>query len=136
MGVSLNPATLLSGQGIDVSSLVNQLLAKNSGQLTEWQTEQYTLQSQASALNTINNDLTNLATAMTALSDPLGAITAQSATSSDSGVLTATAQTSALPGNHSIVVTNLASAGHSVHQRVRGRGRRIDFAHGRHDRGN
>ncbi len=99
MGVSLNPATLLSGQGIDVSSLVNQLLAKNSGQLTEWQTEQYTLQSQASALNTINNDLTNLATAMTALSDPLGAITAQSATSSNSSVLTATAQTSALPGN-------------------------------------
>jgi flagellar hook-associated protein 2 len=111
MGVSLNPATLLSGQGIDVSSLVNQLLAKNSGQLTEWQTEQYTLQSQASALNTINNDLTNLATAMTALSDPLGAITAQSATSSNSSVLTATAQTSALPGTHSIVVTNLASAG-------------------------
>jgi flagellar hook-associated protein 2 len=111
MGVSLNPATLLSGQGIDVSSLVNQLLAKNSGQLTEWQTEQYTLQSQATALNSINNDLTSLATAMTALSDPLGAITAQAATSSNSGVLTATAQTTALPGNHSIVVTSLASAG-------------------------
>ena len=35
MGVSLNPAALLSGQGLDVSSLVNQILAKNSGQLTE-----------------------------------------------------------------------------------------------------
>lgn len=111
MGVSLNPATLLCGQGIDVSSLVNQVLAESSGQLTEWDTEQSTLQSQSGALNSINNDLTSLATAMTALSDPLGAITSQSATSSNTSVLTATAQTSALPGNHSIVVTSLASSG-------------------------
>ena len=111
MGVSLNPAALLSGQGIDVSSLVNQILAKGSGQLTEWQSEQYTLQSQASALNTVNNDLTNLATAITALSDPLGAITSQAATSSNSSVLTATALTTAIPGTHSIAVTNVASAG-------------------------
>ena len=111
MGVSLNPATLLSGQGIDVSSLVNQILAKSSGQLTEWDSEQSTLQSQASALNSINSDLNSLATAVTALSDPLGAITSQAATSSNSSVLTAIAQTTALPGNHSIVVTNLASAG-------------------------
>ncbi len=111
MGISLNPASILSGQGIDVSSLVSQILSESSGQLTEWQSEQSTLQSQASDLNVLNSGLTNLATAVTALADPLGALTAQTATSSNTGVLTATAQTSAVAGNHSIVVTNLASAG-------------------------
>ncbi len=111
MGISLNPATLLNGQGIDVSSLVNEILSESSGQLTQWQGEQSTLQFQASALTSINNDLSNLATAVSALSDPMGSLAAQAATSSDSSVLTATAQTSALAGNHSIVLTSLASAG-------------------------
>jgi flagellar hook-associated protein 2 len=111
MGISLNPASILSGQGIDVSSLVSQILSESSGQLTEWQSEQSTLQSQASDLTAINSALTNLATAVTALSDPLGALTAQAATSSNTGVLSATAQTSAVAGNYSIVVTNQASAG-------------------------
>lgn len=111
MGISLNPATLLSGQGLDVSSLVSQILSESSGQLTEWQGEQTTLQSQASDLTAINSALTNLATAVTALADPLGALTAQSATSSDTGVLTATADTSAVAGTHTVAVSNLATAG-------------------------
>src|SRR6266849_9919095 len=111
MGISFNPAALLSGQGLDVGALVSQILSESSGQLTEWQNEQSTLQAQSSDLTAINSALTNLATAVTALADPLGALTAQSATSSDTGVLTATAQTSAVAGNHSIVVSNLASAG-------------------------
>jgi flagellar hook-associated protein 2 len=111
MGISLNPATLLSGQGLDVSSLVSQILSESSGQLTQWQGEQTTLQSQASDLTAINTDLTNLATAVTALADPLGALTAQSATSSDTSVLSATADTTAAAGTHTIAVTNLATAG-------------------------
>jgi len=111
MGISFNPSSLLNGQGIDVSSLVSQILSNSSGQLTEWQSEQTTLQGQASDLTVLNTALTNLATAVTALADPLGALTAQSATSSNTGVLNATASTSAVAGNHAIVVTNLASAG-------------------------
>lgn len=111
MGISLNPATLLSGQGINVSNLVNQVLAESSGQLTEWDGEQSTLQSQASALTSINSDLNNLATAVAVLSDPLGAITGQAATSSDNSILTATAQTGALAGNHTVLASNLASVG-------------------------
>jgi len=111
MGISLNPATLLSGQGLDVSSLVSQILSESSGQLTQWQGEQTTLQSQASDLTAINTDLTNLATAVTALADPLGALTAQSATSSDTSVLSATADTTAAAGTHTIAVDNLATAG-------------------------
>jgi flagellar hook-associated protein 2 len=111
MGISLNPAALLNGQGIDVSSLVQQIMSESDGQLTEWQNEQATLQTQASYLTSINSDLSNLATAVQALSDPLGALTAVSATSSDDSVLTATATSSATAGMHQIVVNNLATAG-------------------------
>ncbi len=111
MGISLNPASLLSGQGIDVSTVVSELLNQKSGQLTEWQGEQTTLESQASVLNSINIDLSSLATAVSALSDPLGAVTAQAATSSDTSVLNATAQTSAAAGTHTVVVSSLATAG-------------------------
>jgi len=110
MGISLNPSTLLNGQGIDVSSLVQQVLRESSGQLTEWQNEQATLQTQASDLTGINGDLSNLAAAVQALSDPLGALSSMTATSSDSNVLTATAA-SATAGTHQIVVSNLATAG-------------------------
>ena len=111
MGVSLNPSSLLSGEGLDVSSLVTQLMNQKSGQLTEWQNEQTTLQQQAGLLKSINDDLTKLADAVTTLSDPLGALTAQAATSTNSTIVTATAQANAVPGSHSIVVSNLATAG-------------------------
>ena len=111
MGVSLNPASLLSGQGLDVNSLVNQLLSQKSGQLTAWQNEQTTLQLQAGLLKSINDDLGNLATAVNALSDPLGALMTPAATSSNTGILTATATTLAISGQHTIVVNNLATQG-------------------------
>ncbi|MGC2447578.1 MAG: flagellar filament capping protein FliD [Candidatus Sulfotelmatobacter sp.] len=111
MGISFNPSTLLNGQGIDVSSLVQQVMSESSGQLTTWQNELGTLQSQSSDLTTINSNLSSLATAVQALSDPLGALTAQTATSSDSGILTASAASGAVAGRHQIVVSNLASPG-------------------------
>jgi hypothetical protein len=60
MGVSLNPATILSGQGIDVSSVVQQIISGQSGPLSVWQGEQTTIASQNGELDGINNDLTNL----------------------------------------------------------------------------
>lgn len=111
MGISLNPSALLNGQGINVSSLVQQILSQSSGELTVWQTEQTTLQSQASDLSVIKGDLNNLLTAVQALSDPLGALTAMTATSSDTSLLTANATSSASSATHEIVVGNLATAG-------------------------
>ncbi|HYA24157.1 MAG TPA: flagellar cap protein FliD N-terminal domain-containing protein, partial [Terriglobales bacterium] len=111
MGISFNAAQLLNGSGIDVNSLVSQIQSQESGQLTVWQQEQTTLQTQATDLNAINTDLNNLATAVQALSDPTGALATMSATSSMPAILTATAQNSAAPGNHTIVVSALASAG-------------------------
>jgi len=111
MGISLNPSTLLSGQGIDVSSLVQEVLSESSGQLTEWENEQSTLQSQASDLTSINTDLSSLASAMQALDDPLGALTQLTATSSDDTVLTAATSSGAAAGTYDIAVNNLATAG-------------------------
>ena len=111
MSISLNPFTLLSGEGLDVTSLVNQILNQKSGQLSQWGSEQSLLRVQAGILNTINADLSSLKSAVTELSDPLGALTAQQATSSNPAILTAQADTSALAGTHSIIVNNLASAG-------------------------
>jgi flagellar hook-associated protein 2 len=111
VGVSLNPSTILSGQGIDVSSLVQQIITSQSGQLSVWQGQQTTLATQDGVLEGLNNNLTNLQTAVAALADPIGALTAQAATSSQPAAFTAAAQSTAISGTHQIVVTSLASNG-------------------------
>jgi flagellar hook-associated protein 2 len=111
MGVSLNPSTILSGQGIDVSSVVSQIIGEQSGQLSVWEGQQTTLATQDGLLEGEENNLVNLQTAVAALADPAGALTAQAVTSTDPGVVTASAQNSALAGTHQIVVTSLATTG-------------------------
>jgi flagellar hook-associated protein 2 len=111
MGVSLNPAAILSGQGLDVTSVVSQIIASQSGPLTVWSQQQTTIASENGALDGINNDLANLQTAVQALADPAGALAAQAATSSDSSILTATAQSTAITGTHQIVVSSVATTG-------------------------
>ena len=111
MGVSLNPSTILSGQGIDVSSVVSQIISEQSGQLTVWQGQQTSFATQDGLLEGEENNLTNLQTAVAALADPTGALTAQAATSSNPGVVTAVAQNSAIAGTHQIEVTSLATTG-------------------------
>src|SRR5260370_36815157 len=111
MAIGLNPATILSGQGLDVASLVQQIIASESGQLNVWQAQQTTLATQDGLLAGMNNNLTNLQTAVAALASPTGALTAQAASSSQPGALTAAAQSTAISGTHQIVVTSLATAG-------------------------
>ena len=89
MGISFNAASLLSGNGINVNAVVSELQSASSGQLTTWQQDQTDLQTQQSLLTSINSDLTNLASAVSALSDPAGALTSVSATSSQPVILTA-----------------------------------------------
>jgi len=109
MSVSFNPSGLLSGSGIDVNTVVSQLISQQSAPLQIMQQQQTDLQNQSDALTSINQDLTDLAAAVSALADPTGGLSALGATSSDSSILTATAQTSATPGIHTVVVNNLAT---------------------------
>ncbi|MGA9356378.1 MAG: flagellar filament capping protein FliD [Terriglobales bacterium] len=111
MGISFNAASLLSGSGIDVSQIISELQAGQSGQLTAWKADQTTLQTQATTIGNINSDLANLLSASQALSDPTGALTGLTATSSESAVLTASVQAGATPASYNVVVSGLATTG-------------------------
>ena len=109
--ISLNSATLLSGNGIDVNSLVAAVQAPVQSQIQLYQQQQTGLQTQASLLTTLNSDLNNLASTVNSLTDVLGPLTAQTVNSSQPSILTGTAQATATPGNHTIVVSTLATQG-------------------------
>jgi flagellar hook-associated protein 2 len=109
MGISFNAASLLNGNGIDVSAVVSEIQSAQSGQLTAWQGDLTNLQTQATAETSINNDLSNLASAVQGLTN--GALAAVTALSSESAIVSATAQTGATAGNYTVVVTGLASIG-------------------------
>ncbi|MBZ5657305.1 MAG: flagellar filament capping protein FliD [Acidobacteriia bacterium] len=111
MAISFNATSLLNGNGIDVKSIVNQILDQQTGPLTAWQNEQTDLATQAGLLGGLNNNLTNLAAAVLSLANSSGPLASQSATSSDSSILTASAATTAAAGTHQIVVSKLATAG-------------------------
>ncbi len=111
MGISFNTAALLSGNGIDVNSVVSEIQASQSGQLTAWQSDVTTLKTQATAINSISTDLSALQTAVQALADPTGVLTQLSAGSSEPTVVSATAQSGATAGIYNITVSTLASAG-------------------------
>ena len=111
MGVSLNPATILSGQGIDVSSVVQQIIGEQSGQLNVWQGQETTFATQDGLLEGEENNLLNLQTAVAALADPTGALTAQAAISSQPGVLRRPLRAPPIAGTHQVVVTSLATTG-------------------------
>lgn len=111
MGISFNAASLLSGNGIDVNSVVNELLDQKNGVLSLWQQEQSELQSQASDLNLINNALTSLGTSVSSLSDVLGPLAAKTVSSSDSSIVSGSAQISASTGVHQVAVNGLATVG-------------------------
>ncbi len=111
MGVSFNALALLNGNGINVSSVVTAILTPQTAPLTIWQNQQTDLSSQAGLLAGINNNLTSLATAVSTLAAPNGALSAIAATSSQPSILTASAQASATSGTHQIVVSTLATTG-------------------------
>src|SRR5260370_1330805 len=109
MGISFNAAALLNGNGIDVKSVVNAILNRQTGPLTIWQNQQTDLSTQTALLSGLNNNLTSLAAAAISLANPTGPLASLAATSSDSSILTASADTTATAGTHQIVVSNLAT---------------------------
>ncbi len=111
MGISFNAASLLNGNGINVSSIVSEIQAGQSGQVTAWKADQTTLQTEATTIGNINSDLSSLATAVQALSDPTGALTGLTATSSVSPILTASVQAGATAASYTVVVSGLATTG-------------------------
>jgi flagellar hook-associated protein 2 len=103
-------SSLGTGQGIDVTSTVNQLITNLRGPEQVWQTQQQILAGQSSALTQLNTEVTALSNSVDTLNDPAGALSARAVSSSQSAIVTATASNSTPVGSHTIVVNNLASS--------------------------
>jgi flagellar hook-associated protein 2 len=95
--------------GINWTNIINDMVSAESAPITQWQTQQTTLNSQNSAYQTIGADLTNLQNDVATLSAP-GFFQSATAASSDPGVVTATAQTGTPVGTYTFAVSQLATA--------------------------
>jgi flagellar hook-associated protein 2 len=105
----LNSATNTSGSGIDVTSMVDAILELDAAPEVNLQNQVTALNSQTSALTTIENDLTSLQTAVQALNDPMGAFSDVTVTSTNNNVVSATAANGTAAGSHTITVSSLAT---------------------------
>ncbi|MGO9445297.1 MAG: flagellar filament capping protein FliD [Thiobacillaceae bacterium] len=95
------------GSGLNVSSIISQLMAIEQQPLTNLQTQQATDQSQISAYGQVQSALANLPTAVQALSTPQS-FNVYSGTSSNSNVVSATADSTATPASYQIETSQLA----------------------------
>ena len=110
ISLNLNSSTSSStSSGIDVTSVVYQILYAERAPERLWQAQQASLTLQATALNTISSDISTLQDKANSLKDIFGGLSGKTVTSSQPSILTASAQTSAPTGSHIVVVENLAS---------------------------
>jgi flagellar hook-associated protein 2 len=131
---SVNGAFSGKTYGIDVQSVVSQLMAIQRRPETQMQQQQANINQQISMLGVLSSDLGALYTAANTLRDFNGGLSAKTATSSRSDVVTATADTSAAIGNHTVVVSSLATVSSSysdvVPSGAQFGGAEIDVAYG------
>lgn len=109
----VNDAFSGKSSGIDVTSVVNELMQVEDQPETQMQSEQTTINSQISALTNINTELTSLATSVNSLADFDGALSQMTTGSSDSSIVSASADTTATAGTHTVTVSNLATTSSS-----------------------
>jgi flagellar hook-associated protein 2 len=95
------------GSGLDVNSIVTQLMAVERQPITDLQKQQTTYQSQLSAYGQVKSALATFQTAVQALSDP-AKFKVYSGAVSDSTVLSVTAGANASPASYQIETTQLA----------------------------
>ena len=96
--------------GIDVTSAVDAAIYAARAPERQWQSEQSTIQSQITALNSIQSALSTVSTDLTDLNNLQGSLTAVTATSSNPSALTAIAAAGTASGSHVIVVNSLATS--------------------------
>ena len=104
-------SNLISGTtaGFDVPTIVDEVLASQSQEETQWQSQETTFNNQATALQQLSTQLQTLLTDANDLTDPLGSLAAMTTSVSDSSVLSAAAGSGAATGSHSITVSSLAT---------------------------
>jgi len=112
----LNSATNTSGSGIDVQSTVDAILEIDAAPEEQLQQQVTNLNTQTSALQSIQSALTAFQNSLEALTDFTGDFGALSVSSSNNDVVSATAANGTARGTHTITVSHLAttSADHSA----------------------
>ncbi len=110
---NVNDAFSGKTSGIDVGTIVDELMQVERQPEAVWQQQQSTIGSQVSALTTMNTQLSNVATDVNNLKDILGAFSQMSSASSDDSLVSASADNTAVAGTHTIVVSNLATTSSS-----------------------
>jgi flagellar hook-associated protein 2 len=112
VGISFGSPT--SGQGFNVSSTVSQIVANLQAVETPWNTQLSTLQTQDTTLTSIGTDVNTLSNALESLTDFEGVLAEKEGSSSDESVLQLTsAASTAVAGSHTIVVNTLAQTSSS-----------------------
>ena len=107
VGLSFGSAT--SGQGIDVSSTVTQIISNYQQVETPWKDQLTLLQNQDTVMSTLGTQMSAFTTEIQNLTDAMGVFSGKSGSSSDTNVLELTsASSSAVAGTHTVTVQNLA----------------------------
>jgi flagellar hook-associated protein 2 len=107
IGLSFGSPT--SGQGIDVTSTVTQMVAQLQATETPYKNQLTSLQSQDTVISSLGSLLSTLSSDITALTDPAGVLSGKQGSSSDTNTLALlSATTTATAGSHTVSVQLLA----------------------------
>ena len=98
----------VSGSGLDVNSIIEQLMAIEKSPLLNLQKREVGFQAKMSAFGTLLSAVSNFKSSVTALKDT--SLMQMTASVSDTSYMTATAESSAAAGNYSIEISSLAAA--------------------------
>jgi flagellar hook-associated protein 2 len=107
--VEADVATSGIGSGLDVNSIVSQLMTVESRPLTALATKEAGYQAKLSAYGSVSGGLTSFQSALKSLSSP-DRFQTVNATAADTTIFSATATTKAVAGNYTVDVTQLAKA--------------------------
>jgi len=110
---NVNDAFSGKTSGIDVSTVVSELMQVERQPEVQLQNQQSTISSQVSALTSIGSQLTTLYNSVNSLTDVLGAFSQNTTGSSDSSIVSATADSTAVAGTHTVTVDKLATTSSS-----------------------
>jgi len=107
--MNINQTAATQGTGIDVTSIVDQIIYSEQASERIWQQQQASLATQAASLNFLNSGVQALQTALFSLTDLTGSFSSQTVSSSQPSIVAASVQSGAANGVHSLVVQNLAT---------------------------
>src|SRR3989304_6818687 len=98
----------VSGSGLDVNSIIEQLMAIEKRPLLNLQKKEVGVQAKISAYGTLLSAVSNFKSSVTALKAT--SLMGMTASVSDTTYMTATSESSATAGNYSIAISSLAAA--------------------------